>query len=540
MRKVKDAVDLTTNEKIYFKGHAKATYTSEGKDVESELTELSEEVSGLSERVDNLPTAESSLFEAVYGETPYNDIIAASKARKHVICYYKNFIYNLTKCQEGYDIKFSCADMEVLTIICKVNGGWSTSNAGHELIMNKVTSLSEKSTDTQYPSAKAVYDVLQNVGGGEPSQYIKDATTSADGNTLTLTKKDNTQVVFSPSGGGGGSTPSGGNDEMQRILAGNTPNLIWEDLDGKLHYEHGELASRKAQNDPTFKTTCRKILSFSPQNTIEWAFLFGVQDDKGTIEEVYPYLFAPVTLTSLNYAFSGAPNIKDWSFLKFFNTSNITLMVGVFYGASADYIDVSNWDTSNVTKMYNVFGGIRSIIGLNKWNVSKVENMDYMFCSQTEDIGDVSNWDVSNCSSFKCMFRENHAIKNIDLSSWAIKSGASISNMFFNMGRVKTIGFPNIANGCTSGSTGRYLNSLTSIFFKEGSTFGCSLSFNESPLTAESVKQLLAHASSTPDEGATLTFGGGLYASFSAEDKVEIDALRNVAVANGWTIVNMG
>ena len=131
----------------------------------SELTELSAQVGGLSERVDNLPTAESSLFEAVYGETPYNDIIAASKARKHVICYYKNFIYNLTKCQEGYDIKFSCADMEVLTIICKVNGGWSTSNAGHELIMNKVTSLSEKSTDTQYPSAKAVYDFVNNTLG---------------------------------------------------------------------------------------------------------------------------------------------------------------------------------------------------------------------------------------------------------------------------------------------------------------------------------------------------------------------------------------
>ena len=42
-------------------------------------------------------------------------------------------------------------------------------------------------------------------GGGEPSQYIKDATTSADGNTLTLTKKDGSVVSFSPSGGGGGS-----------------------------------------------------------------------------------------------------------------------------------------------------------------------------------------------------------------------------------------------------------------------------------------------------------------------------------------------
>lgn len=42
-------------------------------------------------------------------------------------------------------------------------------------------------------------------GGAEPDAYIKDA--SVSGNTLTLTKKDDTEVVFTPSGGssGGGS-----------------------------------------------------------------------------------------------------------------------------------------------------------------------------------------------------------------------------------------------------------------------------------------------------------------------------------------------
>lgn len=39
-------------------------------------------------------------------------------------------------------------------------------------------------------------------GGSEPNAYIKDA--SVNGNTLTLTKKDDTEVVFTPSGGSGG------------------------------------------------------------------------------------------------------------------------------------------------------------------------------------------------------------------------------------------------------------------------------------------------------------------------------------------------
>ena len=41
-------------------------------------------------------------------------------------------------------------------------------------------------------------------GSAEPDAYIKDA--SVSGNTLTLTKKDNTNVVFTPSGGSGGSS----------------------------------------------------------------------------------------------------------------------------------------------------------------------------------------------------------------------------------------------------------------------------------------------------------------------------------------------
>lgn len=48
-------------------------------------------------------------------------------------------------------------------------------------------------------------------GGAEPDAYIKDA--SVSGNTLTLTKKDDTEVVFTPSGGSSGSS-----NELQRIF----------------------------------------------------------------------------------------------------------------------------------------------------------------------------------------------------------------------------------------------------------------------------------------------------------------------------------
>lgn len=48
--------------------------------------------------------------------------------------------------------------------------------------------------------ADGVISSVGGSGGSEPEKYIKDA--SVSGNTLTLTKRDDTEVVFTPSGGG--------------------------------------------------------------------------------------------------------------------------------------------------------------------------------------------------------------------------------------------------------------------------------------------------------------------------------------------------
>jgi hypothetical protein len=76
MRQVLDAKDLTTNEKIYFKGHAKATYLSDGRNVEEAINE-------------------SPIFEAIYGETTYNEIVNAKNEGKWVICTREGFTYHL-------------------------------------------------------------------------------------------------------------------------------------------------------------------------------------------------------------------------------------------------------------------------------------------------------------------------------------------------------------------------------------------------------------------------------------------------------------
>ena len=47
----------------------------------------------------------------------------------------------------------------------------NSKTSGKENTSNKVTSLSSSSTNTQYPSAKCVYDALQNAGSSISITY---------------------------------------------------------------------------------------------------------------------------------------------------------------------------------------------------------------------------------------------------------------------------------------------------------------------------------------------------------------------------------
>ena len=68
---------------------------------------------------------------------------------------------------------------------------------------------------------------------------------------------------------------------------------------------------------------------------------------------------------------------------------------GIFDGMDFKYIDISDWDVSNVKSMYDMFfacNKLKSVGDLSKWNVSKVTNMSGMFygCNELEFIGDIS------------------------------------------------------------------------------------------------------------------------------------------------------
>ena len=133
------------------------------------------------------------------------------------------------------------------------------------------------------------------------------------------------------------------------------------------------------------------------------------------------YLFANLT---------GAESID----LSNFNTSNVTNMRDMFYNCSLlTTLDLSNFDTSNVTNMSNMFYGCSKLTTLNlsSFNTSKVTNMSNMFgyCSSLTTL-DLSNFDTSNVTNMSNMFGYFSSLTTLDLSNFYTSKVTNMSYMF--------------------------------------------------------------------------------------------------------------
>ena len=92
--------------------------------------------------------------------------------------------------------------------------------------------------------------------------------------------------------------------------------------------------------------------------------------------------------TGLNCTKNGV-HISNW------DTSKVTSMYQMFHSASSFNGNISNWDTSKVTDMYRMFYGASSFNGdISNWDTSKVTDMRGMFSSASSLNRDISNWDT--------------------------------------------------------------------------------------------------------------------------------------------------
>ena len=76
--------------------------------------------------------------------------------------------------------------------------------------------------------------------------------------------------------------------------------------------------------------------------------------------------------------------------LSSFDTSNVTDMSNMFNGSNAKLLDLSSFDTSNVTDMSNMFAdsvNLKTIYSSNKFNTDAVTSSSNMFNNCTYLVG---------------------------------------------------------------------------------------------------------------------------------------------------------
>ena len=119
-----------------------------------------------------------------------------------------------------------------------------------------------------------------------------------------------------------------------------------------------------------------------------------------------------------------------------FDTSNVTDMSGMFFGCSSlTSLDLDGLDTSNVTHMVDIFHGCSSLISVDMsgMNASRVKNMFQMFsgCSSLINVN-LNDIDTSSVTSMSNMFFGCSSLISLDLSSLDTGNVTSMDSMFSN------------------------------------------------------------------------------------------------------------
>lgn len=133
--------------------------------------------------------------------------------------------------------------------------------------------------------------------------------------------------------------------------------------------------------------------------------------------------------------------------LKSLNTSKVVKMNSMFFGCQSKDIDLSNFDTHNVENMSDMFGGCEvdslNISNMNTSNVKKMTRMFTGFLSRNLDL-DLRNFDTHNVDNMFGMF-SNCYTKTIDVSSFDVNTLDELDNMFRNC-MSKVIGIEGFSN----------------------------------------------------------------------------------------------
>jgi surface protein len=163
--------------------------------------------------------------------------------------------------------------------------------------------------------------------------------------------------------------------------------------------------------------------------------------------------------------------------------------------ASLQSLDVSNWDTSNVTSAFSAFANCASLQSL-----------------------DVSNWDTSNVTNFGSMFASCASLQSLDVSNWDTSNATIVGSMFASCRSLQTL------------IGGRTIEEVISNNISALNGLKISIPLSNTILDRASLRAIInGLADLTSSSSRNITLGSTLKAKLTEEDIA-------VATAKNWTI----
>ena len=165
-------------------------------------------------------------------------------------------------------------------------------------------------------------------------------------------------------------------------------------------------------------------------------------------------------VTKMNHMFSGMSSLTTIN-LSNFDTSKVTDMSAMFYNMSnLTTLNLSNFDTSQVIYMESMFYGVRNLTTLNlsNFDTSKVTNMRTMFYDMRNlTTLNISSFDTSQVTDMNNMFAYMSNLTTLDLSSFNTSKVTDMRYMFVFMVSLTAL---NLSNFDTS-----HVTNMGSMFY---------------------------------------------------------------------------
>jgi surface protein len=192
----------------------------------------------------------------------------------------------------------------------------------------------------------------------------------------------------------------------------------------------------KSKGKYTIKYSFKDFLTRTNNMFFECSFLTNIDLSNFDSENV----------TNISEMFLGCSSLINID-LSNFNTEKVTNMSFMFNSCSSLLsLNLSDFHTNNVTNMSNMFSKCSSLIflDLSNFNTNNVNNMTEMFygCSSLNSL-DLSTFNTTNVNNMAKMFSDCSSLSSINLSNFNTNNVKDMSDMFYNCSSLNPLDISN-------------------------------------------------------------------------------------------------